>query len=61
MAMEAIITRAPGKQVEAAARGGLHETRKLGRALLRTVGHMLVNYSKAALMLRGRDRPFRRI
>lgn len=59
--MEAIITRAPGKPVEAAAPGWLLETRKLGRTVLRTIGHVLVHYSRAAMLLRGGDRPFRRL
>lgn len=59
--MEAIITGTPGRQVEAAALDWLRATRKLGRALLRAIGHMLVHYSRAAILLRGGHRPFRRL
>jgi len=59
--MEAIITRAPGKRAEAAAPSWLTETRIIGRALLRTIGHVLVHYSRAAMLLRGGNRPFRRL
>jgi hypothetical protein len=59
--MEAIITRAPGRQVEAAARDWVRATRRLGSALLRAIGHVLVHYSRAAILLRGGDRPFRRL
>lgn len=59
--MEAIITRAPSRQAQAAAPGWLRETRKFGRTVLRTIGHVLVHYSRAAMLLRGGDRPFRRL
>lgn len=59
--MEATITRTPGNPVEAAASGWLLETRKLGRTVLRAIGHVLVHYSRAAMLLRGGDRPFRRL
>jgi hypothetical protein len=60
MKMEAIITRAPGKHAEAATPGWLLEAHKLARAVLRRIGHVLV-YSRAAMLLRGGDRPFRRL
>ena len=59
--MEAIITRTLGRRTQAAAPGWLLETRKLGRTVLRTIGHVLVHYSRAAMLLRGGDRPFRRL
>jgi hypothetical protein len=59
--MEAIITKAPSRQVEAAALEWLRATRRLGGALLRGIGHVLVHYSRAAILLRGGDRPFRRL
>lgn len=58
--MDAIITRVPGKPIDAAA-GWLVQTRRLGLAALRTIGHLLVHYSRAAMLLRGADRPFRRL
>lgn len=58
--MEAIITRAPARLGPAAA-DWLRATRKLARALPRAAGEALVNYSRAALLLRGGDRPFRRL
>ena len=59
--MEAIITRTSGRQVAAATPGWLLETRNIGRSVLRTLGHVLVHYSRAAMLLRGGDRPFRRL
>ncbi len=59
--MEAIINRAPGKRVENAAARWLLEARNIGRAVLGAIGHVLVHYSRAAMLLRGGDRPFRRI
>lgn len=58
--MEAIITRAPARLGPAAA-DWLRATRKLARAVLRAAGEALVNYSRAALLLRGGDRPYRRL
>ncbi|HSB49013.1 MAG TPA: hypothetical protein VLD15_05820 [Burkholderiales bacterium] len=58
--MEAIITRATGKPVTAVPRR-LLETRNIGRAVLSAIGHVLVHYSRAAMLLRGGDRPFRRL
>lgn len=58
--MEAIIVRAPARLGPAAA-DWLRATQKLARALLRAAGYVLVNYSRAALLLRGTDRPFRRL
>jgi len=59
--MEAIINRALGRQPEVAASGRLHETQFSGRAVLRAIGHVLVHYSRAAILLRGGNRPFRRL
>jgi hypothetical protein len=59
--MEAIINRALGRQPEVAASGRLHEAQLLGRAALEAIGHALVHYSRAAILLRGGDRPFRRL
>lgn len=59
--MEAIITRTPGRQIEAATPGWMFEARRLGRTVLRAIGHVLVHYSRAAILLRGGDRPFRRL
>jgi hypothetical protein len=59
--MEAIITRAPGKHAEAAAPGWLLEVRNIGHAVLGAIGHVLVHYSRAAMLLRGGDRRFRRL
>ncbi|HSE02458.1 MAG TPA: hypothetical protein VLB72_17180 [Burkholderiales bacterium] len=59
--MEAIINRAPGQRVESAAGRWLLEARKIGRAALGAIGHVLVHYSRAAILLRGGDRPFRRL
>lgn len=58
--MEAIVTRTPVRLRPATA-GWLNAIRHMLRAFARAAGYVLVNYSKAALMLRGRDRPFRRI
>lgn len=59
--MEAIITRAVGRQPQLAASGRLLELQLLGRAVLRAIGHVLVHYSRAAILLRGGNRPFRRL
>ena len=59
--MEAIIHRAPGKRVEGAAARWLLEARKFGHAVLGAIGHVLVHYSRAAILLRGGNRPFRRL
>ena len=58
--MEAIIAGTPAHLGPAIA-DWLRATRKLARAVLRAAGNVLVNYSRAALLLRGRDRPFRRL
>ena len=39
----------------------LRATRRMLRALARAAGYVLVHYSKAAILLRGGRRPFRRI
>ena len=59
--MEAIITGTPGRQVELTAHDWLRATRTLGSALLRVIGHVLVYYSRAAILLRSGKRTFRRI
>ena len=59
--MEAIINRAPGKRVEDAAAGWLLEARRIARAALGAIGHAPVDYSRAAMLLRGGNRPFRRL
>jgi hypothetical protein len=59
--MEAIIARAPARNSGTAAAEWLRASRRLGRAALRLTQHFLVSYSRAALLLRGRDRPARRI
>ena len=59
--MEAIITRTSGKQIEGAALDWLRATRRLGSALARVTGHVLLHYSRAAILLRGGHRPFRRL
>jgi hypothetical protein len=59
--MEAIIARASTRNFEAAAAGWLRATERLGRATVRLVQYGLVNYSRAALLLRGGERPARRI
>jgi hypothetical protein len=61
MTMEAIIHRAPDKRVEGAAAGWLLEARNIGHAVLGAIGHVLVHYSRAAMLLRGGDRRFRRL
>jgi hypothetical protein len=58
--MEAIVGRNTVRLGPVAA-DWLRATRRMLRALARAAGYVLINYSKAALMLRGRDRPFRRI
>ncbi|MNC91444.1 hypothetical protein D3C83_77100 [compost metagenome] len=59
--MDAIIGRLPGRQIEAAASDWLRATRRLVRAVVRGAGHVLVYYSRPAMLLRGSGRPFRRI
>ena len=59
--MEAIINRTPGKRVEDAAADWLLEARHIGHAVLGAIGHALVDYSRAAMLLRGGNRPFRRL
>ena len=59
--MDATIGRLPGRQIEAAASDWLRATRRLIRAVARGAGHVLVHYSRAAILLRGSGRPFRRI
>jgi hypothetical protein len=61
MTMEAIISRTAGRHLEAALAGWLLETRRVGRTVLRTIGDALINYSRAALLLRGGNRPLRRL
>jgi hypothetical protein len=61
MNMEAIISRAPANHAEAATPRWLLEAHKLGRSVLRRIGYVLVHYSRAAMLLRGGDRPFRRL
>lgn len=59
--MEAIITRAPRTHLDAAAAEWLRATGKLTRAALRAVGHFLVHYSRAAILLRTGGRGSRRL
>lgn len=59
--MEAIITRTSGNRVEAAAAGWLTEARNIGRTVLSAISHALIHYSRAAILLRGGNRPFRRL
>jgi hypothetical protein len=59
--MEAAIGRLPARRIEAAAAGWLRATRRLARAVARGAGHLLVHYSRAAILLRGGERPFRRL
>jgi hypothetical protein len=59
--MEAIISRTAGRHVQAALAGWLRETRRVDRAVLRTIGNALVHYSRAAVLLRGGNRPLRRL
>ncbi len=58
--MEAILSRAPGPQLESAAADWLRATHKLARALLRVAGDALVNYSRAGLLVNAGFRPRRR-
>lgn len=59
--MEATITRAPTRNLGIAGTDWLRETTRLGHAALRFAQHVLLNYSRAALLLRGEGRPTRRI
>lgn len=59
--MEAIIARVPTRNFGTAAAEWMGASKRLGRAALRHTQHFLVNYSRAALLLRGGDRPARRI
>jgi len=59
--MQAIIGRAKGGNIETAAGEWGRATSELVRVTLRAAGHFLVHYSRPALLLRGGDRPFRRI
>ena len=59
--MEAIITRASGKHPGAAAPRWLLEARNIGGTVLGAIGYVLVHYSRAAMLLRGGSRPFRRL
>ena len=59
--MEAIITRPASNYASAAASGWLNTIRRFGRAVLGAIGYVLVHYSRAAMLLRGEGRPFRRL
>lgn len=59
--MEAIIARASIRNFGAAAADWLQATRRFGRAVLRLAQHGLLHYSRAAMLLRGEERPARRI
>jgi len=59
--MDAIIARAPTRNFGVAAADWLPATKRLGHAARRFAQHFLVNYSRAALLLRGEARPARRI
>lgn len=59
--MEATITRASTRNVGIAEADWLRAARHLGHAALRFTQHLLVSYSRAALLLRGSGRPARRI
>lgn len=59
--MEAIVARAPRRPLEAASANWLRATGRLGHAALRALGYALVHYSRAAILLRGGRRPFRRL
>jgi len=59
--MEATIGRLPARRIEAAAADWLRATRRLVRAVAHGAGHLLVHYSRAAILLRGGERPFRRL
>lgn len=59
--MESTISRVTSSQLEVAAGEWLRASGRLARAVLRAIGHCLVHYSRAALLLRSGERPFRRI
>lgn len=59
--MEAIIARTSTGNIGVGAAEWLRTGKQIGRATLRLTQHLLVNYSRAGLLLRGGDRPARRI
>jgi hypothetical protein len=59
--MDAIIARAPTRNFEAAAAEWMRATKRFARAAMRLARYGLVHYSRAALLLRGSERPARRI
>jgi len=59
--MDAIIARAPTRKFEAATAEWIRATKRFARAAMRLAQYGLVNYSRAALLLRGGERPARRI
>jgi len=59
--MEATISRMAGRQLEIAAADWLHATRRLLSVLARRTGYALGHYSRAAILLRGGHRTFRRL
>ena len=58
--MNAIVSRAPAHQLESAVAEWLRATQRLARAVLRRAGELLVDYSRAGLMVRGGSRRMRR-
>ena len=59
--MEAILARAPGRQLETAALAWLDATRRLARVLLAAAADVLVQYSRAGLLLKAGSRRLRRL
>ena len=59
--MEAVINRTSRNGVDASAARSLRGMREIGRRVLGAVGYALVHYSRAAMLLRGGNRPFRRM
>ena len=59
--METIIARISTGNFGVAAAEWLRTGKQMGRAALKLTRHVLVNYSRAGMLLRGGERPARRI
>ena len=59
--MEAMITRASAPSLGIANADWRRTVTRVGGAALRFIQHLLVSYSRAALLLRGGERPARRV